>query len=82
MFHYKIGHGGVYFSFQEKLTQCGLTTQHWWPSGKTSVSRAGDMRSSSLLGLVVKASASRAADLGLISTFATDLFPGGVIPVT
>ena len=34
------------------------------------------------LGLVVRASASRVADLGLIPTFTVDLFPDGVIPVT
>ena len=35
-----------------------------------------------LLGLVVKASASRAADLGSIPAFGADLFPGRVTPVT
>ena len=34
------------------------------------------------LGLVVKASASRAADLGLIPAFTLNRFPGQVIPVT
>ena len=34
-----------------------------------------------LVGLVLKASASRVADLGSIPTFAVGIFPGWVIPV-
>ena len=34
------------------------------------------------VGLVVKASASRVTDLGLIPAFGRDLFLGGILPVT
>ena len=40
------------------------------------------VESDRLVGLVVKASASRAADLGSIPAFAVYLFPGQVTPVT
>ena len=42
---------------------------------------AGTVTSDRLVGLVVKASASRAADLGSILAFVLDLFLGRVIPV-
>ena len=52
---------------------CGFHTQPWWPCGEVSTLKARDVRS---VGLVVKMSASRAADLGFSSRLCCGHFSG------